>query len=52
MQYSFDKKFVGFFLVGFLLPTYLGFGSVAVALAGVAVALIYFFLKPNEVEDD
>lgn len=52
MQYSFDKKFVGFFLIGFLLPTYLGFGSVAVALAGVAVALIYFFLKPNEVEDD
>ena len=52
MQYSFDKKFVGFFLLGFLLPTYLGFGSVAVALAGVAGALIYFFLKPNEVEDD
>lgn len=52
MQYSFDKKFVGFFLIGFLLPTYLGMGSVAVALAGLAVALIYFFLKPNEVEDD
>ena len=52
MQFSFDKKFVGFFLLGFLLPTYMGFGSVATALAGVAVALIYFFLKPNEVEED
>lgn len=52
MQFSFDKKFVGFFLLGFLLPTYLGFGSVACALTGVAAALIYFFLKPNEVEDD
>ena len=52
MQFSFDKKFVGFFLVGFLLPTYMGFGSVATALTGVAIALIYFFLKPNEVEDD
>lgn len=52
MQYSFDIKFVGFFLLGFLLPTYLEFGSVAVALAGVGAALIYFFLKPNEVEDD
>ena len=52
MQYSFDIKFVGFFLLGFLLPTYLEFSSVAVALAGVGAALIYFFLKPNEVEDD
>ncbi len=52
MQFSFDKKFVGFFVIGFLLPTFVGFGSVATALAGVAAALIYFFLKPNEVEDD
>lgn len=52
MQFAFDKKFVGFFLLGFLLPTYMGFGSVAIALAGVACALVYFFLKPNEVEDD
>lgn len=52
MQFAFDKKFVGFFLLGFLLPTYVGFGSVATALMGVAIALIYFFLKPNEVEDD
>lgn len=52
MQYSFDKKYAGFFLLGFLLPTYLEFGSVAVALTGVAIALIYFFLKPNEMEED
>ncbi len=52
MQFSFDKKFVGFFLLGFMLPTFLGFSSIANALAGLACALIYFFLKPNEVEDD
>ena len=52
MQFSFEKSFVGFFLLGFLLPTYLGMGSVACALVGVAAALIYFFMKPNEVEDD
>ena len=52
MQFSFDIKYVGFFIIGFLLPTYLGFSSVAIALAGLACALIYFFLKPNEVEDD
>lgn len=52
MQFSFDMKFVGFFLLGFILPTYMGFGSVAVALTGVAGALIYFFLKPNPVEED
>lgn len=52
MQFSFDKKFVGFFLLGFLLPTFLNFSSIACALTGVAAALIYFFLKPNEVEDD
>lgn len=52
MQFSFDIKYVGFFIIGFLLPTYLGFSSVAVALAGLSCALIYFFLKPNEEEDD
>lgn len=52
MQFAFDIKYVGFFILGFILPTYLGFNSVAVALAGFACALIYFFLKPNEVEDD
>lgn len=52
MQFAFDVKYVGFFIIGFLLPTYLGFSSVAVALAGFACALIYFFLKPNEEEDD
>lgn len=52
MQFAFDVKYVGFFILGFILPTYLGFNSVAVALAGFACALIYFFLKPNEVEDD
>lgn len=52
LQFSFDVKFVGFFILGFLLPTYLGFSSVAVALVGVTCAVIYFFLKPNEVEDD
>lgn len=52
MQFAFDIKYVGFFIIGFLLPTYLGFSSVAVALAGFACALIYFFLKPNEEEDD
>ncbi len=52
MQFAFDMKFVGFFLVGFILPTYMGFGSVAVALVGVACALVYFFLKPNAVEED
>ncbi|MGN1054171.1 MAG: PTS sugar transporter subunit IIC, partial [Erysipelotrichaceae bacterium] len=52
MQFAFDIKYVGFFILGFLLPTYLGFNSVAVALAGFACALIYFFLKPNEEEED
>ena len=52
MQFSFDMKYVGFFVLGFVLPTYLGFGSVAVAIVGVAAALIYYFLKPNEVEED
>lgn len=52
MQFSFDMKFVGFFILGFLLPTYLGFNSVACAIAGVAAALIYYFLKPNTVEED
>ena len=52
MQFAFDIKYVGFFILGFILPTYLGFNSIAVALAGFACALIYFFLKPNEVEDD
>ena len=52
LQFSFDMKFVGFFVLGFILPTYMGFGSVAVAIAGVACALIYFFLKPNPVEED
>lgn len=52
MQFAFDMKFVGFFVLGFILPTYMGFGSVAVALTGVACALVYFFLKPNEVEED
>lgn len=52
MQFSFDMKFVGFFILGFILPTYLGFNSVACAIAGVAAALIYYFLKPNTVEED
>lgn len=52
LQFSFDMKFVGFFILGFLLPTYFGLGSVAVALIGVTCAVIYYFLKPNEVEDD
>lgn len=52
MQFAFDIKYVGFFILGFLLPTYLGFNSVAVALAGFACAMIYFFLKPNEEEED
>ncbi|MDO4378674.1 MAG: PTS sugar transporter subunit IIC [Erysipelotrichia bacterium] len=52
LQFSFDMKFVGFFLLGFLLPTYFGLGSVATALIGVTCAVIYYFLKPNEVEDD
>jgi len=52
MQFSFDKKFVGFLLLGFLMPTFAGFGSIANALFGLAIALVYFFLKPNEVEDD
>lgn len=52
MQFSFDKKLVGFFILGFLLPTFMGFNSIACALMGVAIALIYFFLKPNESEDE
>lgn len=52
LQFSFDMKFVGFFMLGFLLPTYLGFGSVACACVGITCAVIYFFLKKNEVEDD
>lgn len=52
MQFAFDIKYVGFFILGFILPTFLGFNSIAVALTGFAVALIYFFLKPNEMEED
>ena len=52
MQFSFDMKFVGFFVLGFMLPTFMGFNSIACALAGLACALIYYFLKPNEVEED
>jgi mannose/fructose/N-acetylgalactosamine-specific phosphotransferase system component IIC len=52
MQFAFDIKFVGFFILGFMLPTYLGFSSIAIAITGVVCGLIYYFLKPNEVEDD
>ena len=52
MQFAFDMKYVGFFILGFILPTYLGFNSVACALVGIAAALIYYFLKPNTVEED
>lgn len=52
LKFTFDWKFIGFFVIGFLLPTYLKFGSMAVALTGVACALLYFYLKPKEVEDD
>lgn len=52
MQFAFDMKYVGFFILGFVLPTYLGFNSVACALVGIAAALIYYFLKPNTVEED
>ena len=52
MQFAFDMKYVGFFILGFILPTYLGFNSVACALVGITAALIYYFLKPNTVEED
>jgi len=52
MQFSFDMKYVGFFVLGFMLPTFLGFNSVACAMAGVVAALIYFFLKRDVVEED
>ncbi|MFQ6794580.1 MAG: PTS mannose/fructose/sorbose/N-acetylgalactosamine transporter subunit IIC [Thomasclavelia sp.] len=52
MKFTFDWKYAGFLLLGFLLPTYFGLSTMAVALTGLVCAYIYYQFKPNEVEDD
>ena len=38
--------------LGFLLPTYLGMGTMGVALTGLVCAYIYYQFKPRAEEDD
>lgn len=52
LKFSYDQKYIGFLLLGFMLPTFLGFKSISVAIAGLAAALIFYYLSPNEQEVD
>ena len=52
LKFTFDWKYAGFFALGFLLPTYLGMGTMGVALTGLVCAYIYYQFKPRAEEDD
>ena len=52
MKFTFDWKYAGFFLLGFVLPTYFGIGTMGIALIGLICAFVYYQFKPSQEEDD